>query len=68
MQDIARALDIPLPLLLEADERSTFDIMGSDLGHNGLPIGFERIAAVLPSHQAFIVKKWSEAARKKCAG
>jgi hypothetical protein len=26
------------------------------------------VAAVLPSHQAFIVKKWGEAARKKLRG
>ena len=33
-----------------------------------LPEGFERVAAVLPEHQAFIVKKWGEAARKKLRG
>lgn len=30
-----------------------------------LPEGFERVAAVLPEHQAFIVKKWAEDAKKK---
>lgn len=30
-----------------------------------LPEGFERVAAVLPEHQAFIVKKWAENAKKK---
>lgn len=35
-------------------------------GHEGnLPEGFERVAAVLPEHQAFIVKKWAEDAKKK---
>ncbi len=29
-----------------------------------LPQGFERVTAVLPEHQAFIVKKWAEAAKK----
>jgi hypothetical protein len=29
-----------------------------------LPEGFERVTAVLPEHQAFIVKKWAEAARR----
>ena len=30
-----------------------------------LPEGFERVTAVLPEHQAFIVKKWAEDAKKK---
>jgi len=30
-----------------------------------LPEGFERVTAVLPQHQAFIVKKWAEDARKR---
>jgi hypothetical protein len=29
------------------------------------PAGFERITAVLPEHQAFIVKKWAEDAKNK---
>jgi len=30
-----------------------------------LPVGFERVTAVLPEHQAFIVKKWAADAAKK---
>lgn len=30
-----------------------------------LPEGYERVTAVLPTHQAFIVKKWVEDAKKK---
>jgi hypothetical protein len=30
-----------------------------------LPIGFERVTAILPEHQAFIVKKWAADAAKK---
>lgn len=34
--------------------------------HKGqTPEGFERVTAVLPEHQAFIVKKWAEDAKKK---
>lgn len=29
------------------------------------PEGFERVTAVLPEHQAFIVKKWAKDAKKK---
>lgn len=30
-----------------------------------LPEGFERVTAVLPEHQAFIVKKWEADAKRK---
>lgn len=30
-----------------------------------LPAGFERISAILPEHQAFIVKRWAEEADRK---
>ena len=29
-----------------------------------LPQGYERVSAVLPAHQAFIVKKWAMAKKK----
>lgn len=31
----------------------------------GLPPGFERVTAVLPTHQAFMVRKWEADASKK---
>ena len=65
MQDIAKALDAPLPLLLESTDldKDTLDALAGGKAPQSLPAGFERVAAVLPSHQAFIVKKWGEAAR-----
>ncbi len=30
-----------------------------------LPHGYERVSAVLPQHQAFIVKKWAKCATRK---
>lgn len=33
-----------------------------------LPPGFERVSAVLPQHQAFIVKKWAEDAQARNNG
>ena len=33
-----------------------------------LPPGFERVSAVLPQHQAFIVKKWAQDAQAKNNG
>jgi transcriptional regulator with XRE-family HTH domain len=53
MQNIAQALNVPLPLLLEKSPL------------HSLPPNHERVTAVLPSHQAFIVKKWDAAARRK---
>jgi hypothetical protein len=32
---------------------------------NSLPDGYERVSAVLPEHQAYIVKKWAGEAAKK---
>jgi len=70
MQDIAKALDAPLPLLLESTDldKDTLDALAGGKAPQSLPAGFERVAAALPSHQAFIVKKWGEAARKKLRG
>jgi len=70
MQDIAKALDAPLPLLLESTDldKDTLDSLAGGKAPQSLPAGFERVTAVLPEHQAFIVKKWGEAARKKYRG
>lgn len=31
---------------------------------NAVPSGYERVTAILPAHQAFIVKKWAQAGKK----
>lgn len=31
---------------------------------NAVPSGYERVTAILPAHQAFIVKKWVQAGKK----
>ena len=68
MEDIAKALEMPLPYLLECADP---DAHGLDASADAappppsLPPGFARVAVVLPEHQAFIVRKWGEAARKK---
>ena len=70
MEDIAQALETPLPLLLESTDLDK-EALAPRAGGNAprsLPPGFERVAAVLPEHQAFIVKKWGEATRKKLRG
>jgi transcriptional regulator with XRE-family HTH domain len=70
MAAIADALDASLPQLLEETDlgRAALDALTGGRDLRGLPPGFARVAAVLPEHQAFIVRKWGEAARKKLAG
>lgn len=70
MEDIAQALETPLPLLLESTDlnKEALDALAGGKAPRSLPPGFERVAAVLPEHQAFIVKKWGEATRKKLRG
>ena len=67
MEDIAQALGTPLPHLLEATDldQESLDSLAGGKAPRSLPPGFERVAEVLPEHQAFIVRKWGEATRKK---
>ena len=70
MEDIAQALETPLPLLLESTDldKEALDALAGRKSPRSLPPAFERVAAVLPEQQAFIVKKWGEATRKKLRG
>lgn len=67
MGKIADALQTSLPLLLETTDLSRHDLellsAGSDASQ--IPNGYVRVAAILPEHQAYIVNKWSDSARKK---
>lgn len=67
MTCIAEALETPLPLLLESTnlDKGALDTLTADTVHHSLPAGYECISAVLPEHQAFIVRRWGCAARKK---
>lgn len=68
MQNIAGALDAPLPMLLEAtdlDPEALAELHGGKAAKRSLPPGYERVSVVLPEVQAFQVKKWGEAARKR---
>lgn len=70
MQEIADALETPLPLLLESTDLDSeaLDALAGGKAHASLPPGYERVVAVLPEHQAFIVKRWSDTTRKKLRG
>jgi len=67
MEAIASALETPLPLLLESTDldKESLDVLAGGKAPSSLPAGYERVAAVLPEHKAFIVKKWDEDTRKK---
>ena len=67
MEAIAEALETPLPTLLESTDldRESLDALAGGNAPRSLPEGVVRVSAVLPEHQAFIVKKWDEAARSK---
>ncbi len=66
MEQLADALDTPLPLLLETtdlDSKSLALLIGKKT--TGLSEGYKRVSAVLPEHQAYIVNKWAEEVRKQ---
>jgi hypothetical protein len=61
MEQIADALDIPLPALLEEtdmDRQSLEALTGGQL--RGIAEGYERVSLLLPTHQAFIAKQWAK--------
>lgn len=67
MEAIADALETSLPVLLELTDLDpeTIAILNGGKPYHGLPKGYQRVSAILPAHQAFIVSKWDAAARKK---
>lgn len=67
MSAIADALEAPLPALLEWSDLDHAALEALAGGHvfSSLPPGYERVWAVLPAHQAYIVRRWHDAARHK---
>jgi hypothetical protein len=68
MEKIARALETPLPLLLEhhdLDAASLEQLIGQPQLPRSLPQGYERVSAVLPAAKAYVVRKWDEETRRK---
>lgn len=68
MEKIAVGLNVPLSFLLESTD---LDKHALELLREGrvrafdVPIGYERVVAILPEHRAFQVKKWAEEAKEK---
>jgi transcriptional regulator with XRE-family HTH domain len=66
MEQIADALDTPLPALLEEtdlDRQSLETLSGGK--RRGVAEGYERVSLILPSHQAFIARQWGKEAMEK---
>ncbi len=67
VENIASALDMPLPALLETTDLDdeTLALLNEGKKVSDLPEGYERITVVLPGHRAFLAKKWGEEAKNK---
>ncbi len=66
MEAIAKALDTPLPALLEMTDldRGSLDALAGGKAPNSLPEGLTRVTAILTEYQAFMVRQWDDANRK----
>lgn len=60
LEKISVALEVPLSLLLETTDlaKEDLDLLRAG-GSSYLPPGHDLVTAVLPEHQAFIVRKWA---------
>jgi len=67
MESISKALDTPLPSLLESTDLPKKDLVALKWfnGQSGVPDGYERVTEILPLHRAYQVKRWGVEARKK---
>ncbi|SFU67878.1 transcriptional regulator [Nitrosospira multiformis] len=70
MEAISMALDIPLPTLLESTDldRKTLDELAGGKAPQSLPVGYQRVCAVMTDYQAFLAMQWDEANRRKIKG
>lgn len=67
MEAIARALNTPLPYLLESCDLdpATLDELAGGQMPSSVPPGFLRVTAILPEFQAYQVRQWATQAAKK---
>jgi hypothetical protein len=70
MEAISIALDIPLPVLLEATDldRQALNELAGGKAPQSLPPGYQRVSAVLTDFQAYMAGQWDEANRKRLRG
>jgi transcriptional regulator with XRE-family HTH domain len=69
MESIANAFGVPLPYMLESTELTPEQLaelrQDSAVPMASVPPGYERVSAIVTEFEAFQVKQWAEAARKR---
>jgi len=69
MESIANAFGVPLPYMLESTELTPEQLaelrQDSAVPMASVPLGYERVSAIVTEFEAFQVKQWAEAARKR---
>jgi transcriptional regulator with XRE-family HTH domain len=70
LEAVAKALETPLPLLLEQTDldKASLDALAGRKVVSSVPPGYERVSVILPAYRAYIAKKWGEEAAKKLEG
>jgi transcriptional regulator with XRE-family HTH domain len=66
MESIAKALETPLPTLLEATDldKEALNALAGGTAMRSLPEGYVRVSGVLTEYQAFTMRQWDEANQK----
>ena len=69
MEAIAKALNTPLPLMLEMTDLDPESLkhLSENMADECLPKGYEWVTTLLPSHKAFMVRRWGEEAKQQLA-
>jgi transcriptional regulator with XRE-family HTH domain len=69
MESIANAFGVPLPYMLESTELTPEQLaelrQDSAAPMASVPPGYERVSGIVTEFEAFQVKQWAEAARKR---
>ena len=69
MESIANAFGVSLPYMLESTELTPEQLaelrQDSTAPSPNVPSGYERVSAIVTEFEAFQVKQWAEAARKR---
>ena len=65
MEQLADALETPLPALLETTDLDSTALEQLTGKNAGLPTGYKRVSVVLPEQKAYLVGTWGEETKKQ---
>lgn len=65
MEQLADALETPLPALLETTDLDITVLEQLTGKKAGLPAGYKRVSVVLPEQKAYLVGTWAEETKKQ---